>query len=102
MHFGHAGLIKSSDEEEDVPAEKDRGEEGAGEETKTGKAKEMGNLASAELVFPFKSIPLVTTGIPETFLPLCGPEVQSHYYCQAPQCGSDFAQKATCLQSCMA
>ena len=93
MHFGHAGLIESSDEE-DVPAEEDREEDGAVEETKTGKAKEMSNLVSAELVFPFKSIPLVIAGIPKYFLPLSGPKVQSHYHCQVPQCGLDFAQKA--------
>ena len=49
VHFGHTGLIESSDEE-DVPAEEDREEEGAADETNTGKAKEMSNLASAELV----------------------------------------------------
>ena len=89
MHFSHAGLLNSSDEE-DVPAEE---EEGTAEETKTGKAKEMSmsNLASAELVFPFKSIPLVIAGIPKKTLPLCGPEVQSCYHCQVPQCHLDFA-----------
>ena len=56
-HFDHASLIKSSDEEEDVPAEENRQEEGAVEETNTGKVKKMSNLASAELGFPFKSIP---------------------------------------------
>ena len=32
------------------------------------------SLATAELVFPMKSIPLVVAGIPEAFLPLCGPK----------------------------
>ena len=57
--------------------------------------KEMGNLASAELVFSFKPYPIVITGIPEDLIPLHGPEVQSHYHCQAPHCGLDFVQKST-------
>ena len=93
-HFGHAGLIDSSEEKEDVPITEEKEEEGTSEETKMGKTTEMGNLASAELVFPFKSIPLVIAGIPKDLLPLCGCEVQSHYHCQAHQCGLDFAQKA--------
>ena len=92
-HFGHAGLVNSSDGE-DVPIEEEKEEDGAAEETKTGKTNEMSNLASAEFGFPFKSIPLVITGIPEDLLLLHGPEVQSCYHCQAPQCGLDFAQKA--------
>ena len=54
----------------------------------------MCNLASTERVFSFKSIPLVIAGVPDNFLPLCGPEIQSHYHCQVPQCNLDFAQKA--------
>ena len=33
----------------------------------------------AELVFPIQAIPLVIAGIPESLLPLHGPEVQSCY-----------------------
>ena len=33
-----------------------------------------GGLASAELVFPLKSIPTVIAGIPKPFLPVCGLE----------------------------
>ena len=39
------------------------------------------SLATAELVFPMKSIPLVVAGIPEVFLPLHGPETLTHYKC---------------------
>ena len=85
-YVGHAGLLDSSDEVKYVPIEEVKKEEGAAEETKTGKMKEMGNLASAELVFPFMSIPLVIVGIPENLLPLCGSEVQSSYHCQSPVC----------------
>ena len=77
-HFGHASLVDSSKEEKGIPIKE---EEGAAEETKTEKTKEIGNLASAELVFPFRSIPLVVTGIPKDLLPLHCPEVQSHYHC---------------------
>ena len=53
------------------------------------------SLATAELVFPMKSIPLVVAGIPEALLPLCGPETQSHYRCQFPDCTQVFLQKAS-------
>ena len=55
----------------------------------------MSTLASTELVFPFKSIPLVIAGIPNNFLPLCGSETESCYHCQVPKCNVDFAQRAT-------
>ena len=84
-HFGQVGLIDSNNEES-VPIKE---EEGTSQKTK-----EIGNLAKAELVFPLKSIPLVTACIPED-LPLCGPEAQSYYQCQAFQCSLDFTQKAT-------
>ena len=47
-----------------------------------------------ELVFPTQSIPLVVAGIPESILPFCGPEAQSHYRCQFPECTQIFLQKA--------
>ena len=53
------------------------------------------SLATAELVFPMKSIPLVIAGIPEAFLPLLGPETLSHYRCQFPDCTQVFSQKAS-------
>ena len=53
------------------------------------------SISTAELVFPMKSIPLVITGIPEAFLPLCGPETLSHYRCQFPDCTQAFSQKAS-------
>ena len=55
---------------------------------------EASHLATAELVFPFKSSPLIVAGIPETYLPLCGPKTLSQYHCQAPSCILEFGQKA--------
>ena len=34
-----------------------------------------GGLANTELVFPLKSTPTITVGLPEAYLPICGPEV---------------------------
>ena len=40
-------------------------------------------------------------GIPESFSPLCGPETQSHYRCQFPDCAQIFLQKAAaCTHIC--
>ena len=38
---------------------------------------DSGSLATAELVFPLKSIPTVITGLPEPFLLILGPETLS-------------------------
>ena len=38
---------------------------------------DTGGLATAELVFPLKSIPTVIAGLPEPFLPVRGPETLS-------------------------
>ena len=51
------------------------------------------SLATVELDFLMKSIPLVVAGIPEVFLPLCSPETLSHYRCQYPNCTQAFSQK---------
>ena len=48
----------------------------------------------AELVFPTQAIPLVTAGIPESLLPIHGPEAQSCYICQFTDCTQIFLQKA--------
>ena len=53
-----------------------------------------GSLATAELVFPLKSLPPVIAGIPESLLPLHGPETLSCYRCQYPSCNDEFSQKA--------
>ena len=54
-----------------------------------------------ELVFPTYAIPLVVDGIPESLLPLCGPEAQSCYRCQFPDCTQIFLQKAAaCTHVC--
>ena len=59
------------------------------------------SLATAELVFPMKSIPLIVAGIPEVFLPLCSPETLSLYRCQYPNCTQAFSQKvAACNHIC--
>ena len=47
-----------------------------------------------ELVFLTQAIPLVAAGIPECLLPLHGPEAQSHYRCQFPDCIQILLQKA--------
>ena len=52
------------------------------------------SLTTAELVFPLKSLSPVVAGIPESLLPLCGPETLSHYRCQYPSCDEEFSQKA--------
>ena len=52
------------------------------------------SLATAELVFPLKSLSPVIAAIPESLLPLCGPETLSHYRCQYPSCDEEFSQKA--------
>ena len=46
-----------------------------------------------ELVFPTQAISLVLAGIPESFLLLHGPEAQSCYRCQFPDCTQIFLQK---------
>ena len=55
---------------------------------------EEGSSASAELIFPLKSIPLIIASLPESVLPLCGPETHSHYRCQYPSCNQEFSQRA--------
>ena len=50
-------------------------------------------LATAELVFPLKSIPIVIAGLPEPLLHVHGPETLSHYHCQFPSCTLEFSQK---------
>ena len=52
------------------------------------------SLATAELVFPFKSPSPVIAGIPESLVPLHGPETCSHYRCQYPSCDEELSQKA--------
>ena len=75
------------------PLEEHPAEEVSGSEPSSPIAKS--SVATAELVFPMKSIPLVVAGIPEVFLPFCGPETLSHYWCQFPNCTQAFSQKAS-------
>ena len=54
-----------------------------------------------ELVFPMQAIPLVIAGIPESLLPICGPEAQSCYRCQFIDCTQIFLKKAAaCTHVC--
>ena len=71
-HNGHSYLIESNDEGGDVSTQEGSGDEGAADKVQAGKVKEMSTLASAGLVFPFKSTPLVIAGIPKNYLPLHG------------------------------
>ena len=75
------------------PPEEHPTEEASGSEPSSPIA--VSSLATAELVFPMKSIPLVIAGIPEAFLPLCGPETLSCYRCQFPDCTQVCSQKAS-------
>ena len=50
--------------------------------------------STIELVFPLKSPSPVVTSIPESLLPLRGPDTCSHYRCQYPSCNEEFSQKA--------
>ena len=78
---GHIGHIDSSQSAESVKEY----EKGLTTEEKTPEIAEKisttttkaGHLATAELVFPFESSPLVVAGILEIYLPLCGPETLS-------------------------
>ena len=54
---------------------------------------EESGLIGAELLLSMQSIPLVVAGIPESFLPLCGPETQSCYRRQFSDTVQIFLQK---------
>ena len=53
-----------------------------------------GGVATAELVFPLKSVSTVIAGIPESLLPVHGLETLSLYCCQFTSCTLEFSQKA--------
>ena len=81
------------------PPEEHPAEEVAGSDPSSPVAES--SLATVELVFPVKSIPLIVAGIPEVFLPLHGPETLSHYRCQYPHYIQAFSQKvAACNHIC--
>ena len=50
-----------------------------------------------ELVFPMQAIPLVIAGIPESLLPIHGPEMQLCYRCQIADCTQIFFAKGCSL-----
>ena len=71
-HFGHIDSSESADKFEKGLTTEGKTLEVA-EKTST-IPPEASCVATAELVFPFQSSPLVVAGIPETYLPLCGPK----------------------------
>ena len=83
VHFGCVASSESDMEEDDLVEEEKTSE--AVEEA-VAEPKEVGNLATAKLVFPF-------AGISKMYLPLCGPKTLYHYHCQVLSCTLDFAQK---------
>ena len=88
---GHFGCVASS-ESDNVLAEEEKISEVV--EEISVKPTEAGNLVTAEMVFPFKSLPPVVPGISEIYLPLHGLKTLSHYHCQIPSHTLYFAQKA--------
>ena len=76
-----------------VPKAKETVTEGIPSTPSTPSPAESGPVG-AELVFPMQAIPLVIAGIPESLLPIHGPEAQSHYRCQFTDCTQIFLQKA--------
>ena len=60
---------------------------------------DVGGLTTAELFFPLKSIPTFIAGLPESFLPFCGPETLSQYHCQYPSCSLEFFTESCSMQS---
>ena len=90
VYFGHVASLESDDEEIVLEEEKKTSEV---VEEIIAKPLEAGNLVTAELVFPFKSSPLVVAGIPEIYLPLHDPKNLSHYHCQVASCTLASTQK---------
>ena len=76
-HFGHVDLdtskstISTQKSEKEVTTEEKPSDV---PEKPTTTLPDISGLAAAKVVFPLKSIPIVITGLPEPFLPLCGPE----------------------------
>ena len=57
--------------------------------------------SEVELVFPTQAVPLVVVGIPDSLLPIHGPEMQSCYRSQVTDCPQIFLQKAAaCMHIC--
>ena len=79
--FGNFDLnTTSSSISTDTPAQKPTTTEKPSEEpleTASVAPPEESSLASAELVFPLKSIPLMIAGLPKSLLPFCSPETLS-------------------------
>ena len=79
--FGCLASSESDDEENVLEKEEKTSEV---KEKAIAKPPEAGNLSIAELIFPFRSSPSVVAGIPEIYLPLCGPETLSHNTVKSP------------------
>ena len=87
-HFGHMNLDTSVSTTSTEKSEKKitTEEKTSHVPEKIPATPDVSGLATAELVFPLKPIPTVLTGLPEAYLPLCGPETLSQYHCQFPSC----------------
>ena len=78
VHFGCIASLES-DEEEIILVEEEKTAEAV--EEIAAEPKEVGNIATAKLVFQFRSSPLAVAGIPKMYLPLHGPKTLSCYHC---------------------
>ena len=79
-YFGHVDSSESTESAEEFDKGSTTGEKIPEVIEKTSTTLlEASCLATAELVFPLKSIPTVVAGLLKTYLPLCGPETLSQY-----------------------
>ena len=93
--FGYVGLDTSQSTASTEKVEKEVGEEASTPSKQIpAPLSSDGGLANVQLVFPLKSTPTVTAGLPEAYLPIHGPETLSQYCCQFPSCSFKFSQKA--------
>ena len=96
--FGHVDPDSISSISSDTPSQKPANIEKLTEEEPPEKVLmiPMGesSLATTELVFPLRSLSPIIASIPESLLPLHGPETLSHYRCQHQSCNEKFSQKA--------
>ena len=73
------GYFRHVDSSESTESTEESNKESTTEEKTPTTLPDVGGLATAELVFPLKSIPIVVAGLPKSYLPLCGPETLSQY-----------------------
>ena len=84
------GAFGSIDQENISVASLPKAEETVTEDIPSTASPAESGPVGAELVFPTQAIPLMIAGIPESLLPLRGPEAQSHYRCQFTDCTQIF------------